>query len=1009
MAYQPKSYRKFLAGSVSAALVASAVGPVVANAASFSDVKPDDSHKANIEALVELGYIKGFNDGTFKPYQSITRGQVAKIFARILKDRGFQVPEDKKAFDDVPVDSQDQELVEAAAIVKAAGVMTGTDGKLNPGQPITRQQMAKVLVEAFDLTKPADFTSKITDLDKADAYARDYIQTLEANGVTVVTEFNPKGNVTRAAFASFVKRALDASKVEAELKVESVSAVGAKKLEVKFNKAVDTTKATFEVKKGSVKVNISSITWNEDKTAATIELAGKLTAGEYTVNVSGLDEEVLSGKTTVEDEKVAKIEILSTEAPLVDSADSDDDIVDDLEVGYRVLNQYGEDITKTTTLTTSSNNVKVNPATGTVTIVGDYNTTTNKTVTFTLIHVQTATTATATVTAVSESKVSEVTIKGLYNKDGKTLNETTNLASDKFYVELEVKDQYGKVITDANKINKELLITETNPNVVDAASSVTVEDVNGNKKVLIPLTGTPTVGENVVTVIATSTGKSASYKVEVAESTRAYNVDVVAPELAVANEQVLIPINVTDKEGNLVTDLDVLKSSTRGIKVTVGGEDKTSALIVKDGKVYLPQTFASAGYQSIVVISNATQKVDTLTLEVKEAAKPVIITGVDADWNKAIRTSTGQLVLTPADLIVEDQYGRVMKDTDFAATLGTNPGQYQVLVDDVDPAATSAVDVAPGGKLAGASDSVTISATVNKGSEKIKLQLAKVKSDSTVEPIAGTEYEFTVETTDSTSFKSYEFAPIGKMYDEVGAGDSTSPAYNKGVVVYGVLDSGKKIELDPTEYSVKAPSFLDYNSNVSGNDVFELNTDAGDTVPYAEKATEYTAKVEVVINATGQKLTQDVVISKAAPKVTAFKLVDVTATDAATKLDTQAELEKATEVSGPITLASGQTAFDNSDLTIDRSLVVLDSYGVYHLASNIVNFTSEGAGQAKVTSDVELTIKPVKDVATSPATPFSITGNGTKAATIASGLDAGDEFDVIISIDGVEKTYRFKK
>ncbi|MBY6270477.1 S-layer homology domain-containing protein, partial [Parageobacillus thermoglucosidasius] len=149
MAYQPKSYRKFLAGSVSAALVATAVGPVVANAASFSDVNPNDSHAANINALVELGYIKGFADGTFKPYQSITRGQVAKIFARILTDQGFKAPDKiEQVFDDVPLDAKDQELVKAAAIVKAAGVMTGSQGKLNPAQNITREQMAKVLVEA---------------------------------------------------------------------------------------------------------------------------------------------------------------------------------------------------------------------------------------------------------------------------------------------------------------------------------------------------------------------------------------------------------------------------------------------------------------------------------------------------------------------------------------------------------------------------------------------------------------------------------------------------------------------------------------------------------------------------------------------------------------------------------------------------------------------------------------------------------------------------------------------
>ncbi|WP_378210905.1 S-layer homology domain-containing protein [Anoxybacteroides rupiense] len=291
MAYQPKSYRKFLAGSVSAALVATAVGPVVASAASFSDVNPNDSHAANIEKLVEKGYIKGYEDGTFKPYNNVTRGQVAKIFARILKDNGFQVPADKKAFDDVPVDAKDQELVEAAAIVKAAGVMTGNEGKLNPTQTMTRQQMAKVLVEAFDLTKPADFTSKITDLDKADEWARDYIKTLEANGVTVVTEYNPKGTVTRAAFASFVVRALDASSQTTAQDIQGVQYVDQNTLEVTFNGELkDVKKEDFAIEGVEIdSVSIKAAAAEEAKTTVVvIKTKTPLEEGKsYTISYKG--------------------------------------------------------------------------------------------------------------------------------------------------------------------------------------------------------------------------------------------------------------------------------------------------------------------------------------------------------------------------------------------------------------------------------------------------------------------------------------------------------------------------------------------------------------------------------------------------------------------------------------------------------------------------------------------------------------------------------------------------
>lgn len=231
MAYQPKSYRKFLAGTVSAAVVASAIAPVAS--ASFTDIA-GSVHADDIATLVAKGYIKGYADGTFKPNKPLTRGEAAIIFSRILKDAGVKAPEQGAGFPDVPASKA--ELAEAVAIVKAAGVMGGDEkGNFNPNANITREQMAKVVVEAFKLTKPANHTTKITDLDKAGSWAREYIQTLEANGVTKNTEFAPKQNVTRGQFASFVVRAMDVKKEVSAADITAVKLVDEKTLEVTFN------------------------------------------------------------------------------------------------------------------------------------------------------------------------------------------------------------------------------------------------------------------------------------------------------------------------------------------------------------------------------------------------------------------------------------------------------------------------------------------------------------------------------------------------------------------------------------------------------------------------------------------------------------------------------------------------------------------------------------------------------------------------------------------------------
>ncbi|MGW8426745.1 VOC family protein [Peribacillus simplex] len=51
----------------------------------------------------------------------------------------------------------------------------------------------------------------------------------------------------------------------------TVSAINAKTLEVKFNKAVDFAAADYSVTKGSVKSNIANVVISENKTSAQIE------------------------------------------------------------------------------------------------------------------------------------------------------------------------------------------------------------------------------------------------------------------------------------------------------------------------------------------------------------------------------------------------------------------------------------------------------------------------------------------------------------------------------------------------------------------------------------------------------------------------------------------------------------------------------------------------------------------------------------------------------------------
>lgn len=293
MANQPKKYKKFVATAATATLVASAIVPV-ASAAGFSDVAGND-HELAINSLSEAGIINGYADGSFKPNQTINRGQVVKLLGRWLEAQGQEIPADwntKQRFNDLPVTAE-AELVKYAALAKDAGVFAGSNGNLNHTQTMQRQQMAIVLVRAIkeiagvDLVadyKKAGFVTEIADLEKAySAEQRNAIVALEYAGITNVSTFNPGNSVTRGQFASFLYRTIENVVNAPEAGVAAVKAVNNTTVEVTFDEEVDNVQALnflisdLEVKNAAVK--------QTNKKVVVLTTAAQTADKEYTVSL----------------------------------------------------------------------------------------------------------------------------------------------------------------------------------------------------------------------------------------------------------------------------------------------------------------------------------------------------------------------------------------------------------------------------------------------------------------------------------------------------------------------------------------------------------------------------------------------------------------------------------------------------------------------------------------------------------------------------------------------------
>lgn len=313
MANQPTKYRKFVVGAASAALVASAVAPV-ASAASFTDVSEGNSHKASIDALVAKGVISGYPDGTFKPTQTLKRSDVVKMMGKWLKSEGYTAAADYKTnprFADL-TSSSNEELLEMAALVKDNGLFVGTpDGKLDPNGNITRENMAIVIVRAFDRVHDIDlatyvagqeFKKDVVDLGKAKAEARPAIDVLDYFDITnpAAPSFNPKDTTNRAQFASFLNKAIETDYSEVASGVVgdvAVKAVNATTVEVTFKDAVENVNSLNFTIEG-LTVSNAAVKQSDNKTVVlttAVQEGGK----EYTVSLDNKEIGTFKGVSAV--------------------------------------------------------------------------------------------------------------------------------------------------------------------------------------------------------------------------------------------------------------------------------------------------------------------------------------------------------------------------------------------------------------------------------------------------------------------------------------------------------------------------------------------------------------------------------------------------------------------------------------------------------------------------------------------------------------------------------------
>lgn len=626
-----------------------------------------------LDALIAAGIFDKDGTGNGSELEAnMTREQLAKILAKLLE---LKTDVTGTSYGDVAADRWSAGFIQAVSKTTPP-LMDGVwDGVFNPAGNVTLEQLATVAVRALGL-KPAAGEVKGTVSD----WAKDYVATAVKNGLLA-----EKSDYTKEAIRSELvetsysaKLAVDATKVPAKASVKEAKATGVTKVEVTLDKAVDDTKATLTLKKGTATV-ATTTTWSADKKTATLTLtATKISAGDYSVTLGGLAAEEIataSASFKAENETVTKIEFVSASEEIAKSPK--------VTLKIKPSNQYGEAASfpagaYTQFVSATGTNAQLTKGddgllqlslntTGLTTGIG--------VVPVTLYHNDSRVTVTKTFKVGTDAYVAKVEAgEATYTNELKALATS----DDKATIKLTLYDQYGGVFTKDSLIdavapatgktnvpNIQVLVSPFEQNIQTPAT--VADDFSKVDIQLKPNSSVEKDGEYTVTVYAGTS--SATSKIKLVSSKVANKVDVVdyVGTIAAGDVNKYIVFDAFDAAGNKLSADDIVTNASR-FNVSVSGATVadpdvdatvTTNGIVKygehKGKIKLASVTAPAKgivYASVGIYSINVQTSDTVTIPVNEARVPASLVLSTAPAAKSVLGATSNFVYG-----VKDQYG----------------------------------------------------------------------------------------------------------------------------------------------------------------------------------------------------------------------------------------------------------------------------------------------------------------------------------------------------------------
>lgn len=970
-----KNLKKVLSVLLVVAVLATAMVPAFA-ATTFT-------YESQAKALYDIGLFKGTSPTEFVPDLGgdLVREQGIAMIVRLLgkADAAAAVTAaDQDAALAAFADAKDVEPTLKAAVayavknnlVKGDGKNVDPKGKMpgkdfatillrNLGYEVSAADYDKAcatLVEKGGLTAAEAVKFSEKNLIRDDFVGMSYgaLQAAYKDGATVIAKLITDKVVDEAkAIAVGVYK----KPVAADL---AVKVVGAKKLELAFNTAIDPTKVTasaITVKKGSNTYTVDSVKVAEDKKSAVVTIASTISKGDYEVSVSGIADKAVTAKVTAENERVAKIEFPSENAVLKSATDFKTVIVN-----YKILNQYNEDITtkKYSAVSFTGNKGIQKIEDGRLVYSVDANSTfvMGEKISVTATYLDTDNNgqpifASAVLTVSQMAQVGEIQVTELYNDTNSELTVGGNY--DDFILLVDAKDQYGSKVP-VDNLGSAVVVQTTDPTITRFATKIidNVETpifkevtINGVKRTGIALAApaqnvTARAGKADIIIVSKANGKSARFTVTVKDTQKIDTLSLQVPEFAVAGEVIKIPFTAVDVNGNEITKLSGLKmNGDKGVLSVSGIANVSEAKFELDpvsNKPVLTLNAKDVQTKTTVYVSGltATYKPVNMTITLQDRPKLETLTGVKSDYKTNILFGNSA-TLAYDKILVQDSYGRNVSKDDLVSSKynfgASDTYKYVVETSNTDKIWFGASVAEKTYKAEIVKDATTGKLTEiklnteNKGSATISVKLQKYDGGEWKNV---TDTSFSVNVVEAKAFESYKVGTIDAVY--TNGADST---YATEVKVTGVLANGKEVDIPKTKFNVSTSSNLDYDS--SSAKISSKVTLASDK---EEDAT-------FVVSVTGENpktLSSKTKISGKPPVATTLSLQSTT--DGRSKVDASYVKEADTVVSMDFDENRTKTADQVKALTASI-IKVVDQYGKTVTTASFIPVTSVSIDSVK--------------------------------------------------------------